>query len=212
MDDRAYAAPRWNTDCLQGWQSRPPKPGFTLLPCQRLSIPGSKRKSCICRLDFKSLFLTAWCSCVPQARLIDIGPRGGSALKNLPRDIFALFTSFSAFLLTPGVGNFPQSKKNRQKRGKKGERGTLQRVGSQTAGGHDARKRHKAAYSTRAREGSTALANATGCSRLHLASAVGQQQRRGAALLQARRERSTPCPGAPRGRHPGRERSFPWGS
>lgn len=120
MDDRAYTAPCCNTDCLQGWQSRPPKLGFTFLPCQGLSIQGSKRKSCICGLDSKSLFLTAWCSCVLQARLTDIGPRGGSALKNLPWDIFAPFTSFSAFLLTPGVGNFPQPK-TRQK-GEKGKR------------------------------------------------------------------------------------------
>lgn len=57
-----------------------------------------------------------------QAHLTDIGPRGGSALKNLPWEIFAPFISFSAFLLTPRMGNFPQHKKKKKVKmgGKKG--------------------------------------------------------------------------------------------
>jgi len=58
-DDRAYASPRCNTDCPRGRRSHPPRLGFTLPPCQRLSVRGSKRKSCVCGLDFKPLFLTA---------------------------------------------------------------------------------------------------------------------------------------------------------
>lgn len=51
--------------------------------------------------------------------MTDIGPRGGSALKNLPWEIFASFTSFSAFPLTPRMGNFLQQK-HRQNGGEKG--------------------------------------------------------------------------------------------
>lgn len=145
-----------------------------------------------------------------QARLTDIGPRGESALKNLPQDIFALFTAFPTFLLTPGVGNF-SSAKNQTKAGEKGRREIRCGVGSQTAGGHGACKRHKTADFTRAGEGSLGFANTTGCSVLCPASAAGQEQIHGAALLQARRARSTPRLGAPRGRHRGRERSCPPG-
>lgn len=131
-----------NTSCLQGWQCHPPKLGFTLLPCQGFSNQGNKRKTCIWRLDFKSLFLTAWCSCVLQAHLTDIGPEGGSALKNLPWEIFSPFTPFYAFLLTPRMGNFPQQqqqqktqlkkKKNESKWlvGERKEKNMLQWVGS----------------------------------------------------------------------------------
>lgn len=127
-DDRAHMAPRCSAGCPQGWQSRPPALGFTLLPCQGLSIQGSKRESCICGFGFKSLFLRERCVCVLQALLTDIQPRGGSAVKSLPQDIFAPLILFSVFLLTPRVGNFPQPK-TRQKGEGGGERCT-QHTGS----------------------------------------------------------------------------------
>lgn len=143
-------APHCSVGCPQGWQSHPPALGFTLLPCQGLSIQGSKRESCICGFGFKSLFLRERCVCVLQAHLTDIQPRGGSAVKSLPRDIFAPLILFSVFLLAPGVGNFPQPK-TRQKGEGGGERCT-QHMGSW------AWHRHGAAPG----EGSTGVTNATG--------------------------------------------------
>lgn len=121
--------PPWMTELTQlpaAIQSACRADRATLLSWDLLSCPardsqskGARERVAYAGSDFKFPFLTAWCSCVLQACLTDIGPRGGSALKSLPRDIFAPFTSFSAFLLTPGVGNFPQPK-TRQKGGKKG--------------------------------------------------------------------------------------------
>lgn len=89
-----------------------------------------------------------------QAHLTDVGPRGGSALKNLPWHIFAPSTSFSAFLLTPGVGNFPQPKKQ-TKGGKKGSREVHWCEQATDHNWAQARKWHKAAYFIGTGEGST---------------------------------------------------------
>lgn len=189
------SAPCCNTGCLPCWQSCPPRRGFTLLPCQGFSIQRSKRKSCIWRLDFKSLFLTAWCSCVLQARLTDIGPRGGSALKNLPWEIFAPLTPFSAFLLTPRTGNFPQQKKQSKWGvwGEMEEKNMLQWVGSWAG------MVHARLFPNEAGGGTMDFANTTARSRLHPSSVVGQLQIRGTDLLWARQEERAQHLGARRG-------------